>query len=245
MGTGPFSFSNRPSRRALYLQVQDELTARIASSAWKPGESIPNEVDLARELGVSAGTVRKALELMETQRVIRRRQGRGTFVNDQTSAELEARFSNFRGPDGEIVNGSVASVKIDEGVADDHERRRLQLPAADPVYRIRRVHVHRGQTYMAEHATVPAALFPGLAGRRKIAASITELAREYGILLGRAEQRLSPDEPTPAAAEALGVAPGTPVMQRDRVVFLLNGPPAEWAVAQCHLDGGYYVAELR
>ena len=245
MGTGPFSSTKRPSRRALYLQVQDELTARIASGAWKPSEPIPNEVDLARELGVSSGTVRKALELMEAQRVIRRRQGRGTFVNDQTSAELVARFSNFRGPDGEMVNGSVASVEIDEGAADDQERRRLQLSAADPVYRIRRVHMHRGQSYMAEHATVPAALFPGLAGRRDIAASITVLAREYGILLGRAEQRLSPGASTPAAAEALGIAPGTPVMQRDRVVFPLNGPPVEWGVAQCHLDGGYYVAELK
>jgi GntR family transcriptional regulator len=245
MGTGPFSSSKRPSRRALYLQVQDELTARIASGAWKPGVPIPNEVDLARELGVSSGTVRKALELMEAQRVIRRRQGRGTFVNDQTSAELAARFSNFRGPDGEIVDGSVAAVEIDEGVADDHERRRLLLAAADPVYRIRRVHVHSGRTYMSERATVPAALSPGLAGRRNIAASITELAREYGLLLGRAEQRLSPGASTPGVAEALGIAAGTPVMQRDRVVFLLNGPPVEWGVAQCHLDGGYYVAELR
>ena len=245
MGTEKYPPSMRPWRRPLYLQVQDELTARIASGAWKPGEPISNEGDLARELGVSSGTVRKALELMEAQRVIRRRQGRGTFVNDQTSPELSARFSNFRGPDGELVDGSVASVKIDEGVADDQERQRLQLAAADPVYRIRRVHVHRGQIFMVEHATVPAALFPGLAGRRDIAGSITELAREYGILLGKAEQRLSPGASTPAAAETLGIAAGTPVMRRDRVVFLLNGPSVEWAVAQCHLDGGYYVAEFK
>jgi GntR family transcriptional regulator len=245
MGTGPFSSSKRPSRRALYLQVQDELTARIASGAWKAGEPIPAEGDLARELGVSSGTVRKALELMESQRVIRRRQGRGTFVNDQASAELTARFSNFRGPDGEPVDGRVTSMEIEEGAVSDEERRRLRLAAADPVYRIRRVHVHRGQTFMVEDATVPAALFPGLADRRNTAAGISELAREHGILLGRAEERLSPAASTPAAAQALGIAPGMPVMRRDRVVFILNGPPAEWAVAQCHLAGGYHVAELK
>jgi hypothetical protein len=33
-------------------------------------------------------------------------------VNDQTSTELAARFCNFRGAEGEHVNGRVVSVEI-------------------------------------------------------------------------------------------------------------------------------------
>jgi GntR family transcriptional regulator len=55
------TFPDRPSRRALYLQVRDLLTDRIAQGTWKAGCHIPNEMDLAREVGVSTGTVRKAL----------------------------------------------------------------------------------------------------------------------------------------------------------------------------------------
>jgi GntR family transcriptional regulator len=237
--------SRRPLRKALYLQVRDELTARITGSVWKPGEPIPNESDLARELGVSAGTVRKALELMEAQRIIRRRQGRGTFVNDQSSAELALRFSRFRGPDGDPLDGRAAALEISEGIASDQERPRLQLIATDPVYRIRRVHVRNGQPFMVEEATVPGALFPGLAARSGIAASITELAQECGVLLGMAEERISLAAATAAAAQSLGIAPDTPVMRRDRVVFALSGAPVEWAVAQCHLVGGYYLAEIK
>ena len=54
------------------------------SGEWKPGSAIPNESDLAREFGVSAGTMRKALDLMEGEHLLTRRQGRGTFVNDQS-----------------------------------------------------------------------------------------------------------------------------------------------------------------
>jgi GntR family transcriptional regulator len=237
--------SKRPSRKALYLQVRDELTARITGGVWKPGEPIPNESDLARDLGVSAGTVRKALELMEAQRVIRRRQGRGTFVNDQSSAELAARFSRFRGPDGEPLDDRAAALEISEGIASDQERRRLQLAATDLVYRIRRVHVRNGRPFMVEEATVPGAVLAGLAARREIAASITELAQECGVLLGTAEERISLATPTTAAAQSLGIAPGTPVICRDRVVFALSGTPIEWAVAQCHLVGGYYLAEIK
>ena len=81
--------------RPLYLQVYDNLVERLASSFWKPGHMLPSEQDIAIELGVSAGTVRKALSLMQEAQLIERRQGRGTFVIDQEFNVLPIRFSNF------------------------------------------------------------------------------------------------------------------------------------------------------
>ena len=92
----PSKFSTRP----LYLQVRDALATRIAGGEWKPNAAIPNESDLAREFGVSSGTMRKALDLMEGERLLTRRQGRGTFVNDQSSEELAERFSNIHATGG-------------------------------------------------------------------------------------------------------------------------------------------------
>src|SRR5687768_13045774 len=97
--TAPFS------TRPLYLQVRDLLVARIVAGEWKPGGTLPNEVDLARELSVSPGTVRRALEEMESERLIYRRQGRGTFVADHTSEELAIRFTNIRTSKGRAVRG--------------------------------------------------------------------------------------------------------------------------------------------
>jgi GntR family transcriptional regulator len=224
--------------------VRDVLAERIANGALQPGASMPNESDLARELGVSAGTVRKALELMETQRLINRRQGKGTFVNDLASHELAARFCCFRSPDGAQLDGRVASVEVGEDVASEEERRRLFLAEGDRAYRIRRVHIHNGRPYMVEDATVPTALFPHLAASPALAASIGTIAREHAVLLGNAEDRIRLGVATEAGARALGIVAGTPVMRRERVVFMLNGRPAEWGVAQCHLAEGYYRAEI-
>ena len=69
------SFSTRP----LYLQLHDAPTERVASGQWKPRQALPNEGELAREFDVSVGTMRKALDLMEAERLVTRRQGRGTF----------------------------------------------------------------------------------------------------------------------------------------------------------------------
>jgi GntR family transcriptional regulator len=243
MDTGSFP-PKRPLRKALYLQVRDVLTERISNGELKPGEAIANENDLARELGVSAGTVRKALELMEAQRVIRRRPGRGTFVNSQGSTELAARFCNFRGPDGSRIDCRVVALDVNEAMADGEERRQLGLATSEPVYRITRVLGTNGRAHKYEDATVPGTLFPDLAGKAEIAGSITALAQEYGLLLGRAEERIALGAPTAAAAQALGLAAGTPVMRRDRIVHALDGAPVEWAVAQWHLPGSYYLAEI-
>lgn len=238
------SLSKRPMRRALYLQVRDAMAECIASGVWKPGASIANENDLARDFGVSSGTVRKALKIMEAQRLVHRRQGRGTFVNDQSSAQLMARFCTFHGPDGARVFGKVALVEVREATANDGERRLLQLGEGDPVFRISRVHTHNERPFLVEEATVPEALFPGLAARPEMAASIVTLAAGFGVLLGNARDHVSIALPTAGASKALDVASGTPLLRRERIVFLLNGTPAEWVVAQCHLVGGHYRADI-
>jgi GntR family transcriptional regulator len=234
----------RPIHKALYLQVRDALAERIASGEWKAGRPLANEGDLARELGVSGGTVRKALELMETQRLITRRQGRGTFVRDQSSEDHAARFCRFRGPGGERLFSRAAAPQISEGAADDHEARRLGIARGDTIYRMRRVRRFRGQAFMIKDAAVPAALFPDLPGRREVAGDICTLAQAYGILAGTGEERISLATAEADVAEALGVAAGTPVLHLDRVVHMLDGPPLEWSRGHCYLPGSYYLAEV-
>lgn len=71
-----------PLAGPLYFQVQELMRARIRNKEWAGGRYLPNEGDLAREYGVSVGTMRKALDLLGQQNLIVRRQGLGTYVND-------------------------------------------------------------------------------------------------------------------------------------------------------------------
>jgi GntR family transcriptional regulator len=233
-------FLNRP----LYLQLRDALAERIAGGEWKPGSAIPNESDLAREFGVSTGTMRKALDLMEAERLLTRRQGRGTFVNNHASDELSARFTNLRAADGSRVCGDIKLAEITEGTADKLECERLRLKAGDSVYRIHRIRHHKGQVYLVEDASLPAGVFPGLAEKGNVADRIIVLAQEYGVLLGKAVERVSLGQASPTVAQTFGVAPGSPIMVLDRVVVALDGRPIEWRIGYCHLVDKYYMAEM-
>lgn len=237
-----------PSRlrhKALYLQVRDALVERIANGTWSPGPAIPNENDLAREIGVSPGTVRKALQLMETEMLVTRRQGRGTFVRDQRATELAERFTKICASTGERVHGAVGAQSLTEGLASDEECRRLCLPIGDAVYRIDRVRSHGGRNFSVEHVTLPAALFPDLASKAEIAHDIGALAQQYQMLPGKGEERISVVLPPPAIAATLNIASDTSVLRLDRIVFMLDGPAIEWRIAHCRLDREYYLVNMK
>jgi GntR family transcriptional regulator len=243
--TGVMMSSTAFSKRALYLQVWDALTGRITSGAWKAGSAIPNESDLSHELGVSLGTVRKALKLMEAQRLVTRRQGRGTFVNDHAAHEFADRFNSLRTADGVPVCGQTKSAELAKGAANGLECTRLRLRPDEPVFRIHRIRDHNGRVFLIEDITLPAALFPGLDDKKTIADHIGSLAQEYGILLGKSEERISMGMPPAAIANALLVSPGTPVTVLDRVVLMLDcDRPVEWRLVHCLLADAYYLAEM-
>lgn len=236
--TAPFS------TRPLYLQVRDLLVARIVAAEWKPGATLPNEVDLARELSVSPGTVRRALEEMEGERLIYRRQGRGTFVADHTSEELAIRYTNIRTSKGVRLAGEIAHVQLSAGEAHDVEQKRLRLRPGAQVMRIRRVRQSAGIPFMVEDVTLPDSLFPGLSDLREVPHRITLLAQQFGLLLGRAEEQVRASSANSEIAEELRIAKDTPILVLDRVVYTLDGRPVEWRLAKCHFGDEVYWAEM-
>jgi GntR family transcriptional regulator len=236
--------ASRLVNRPLYLQVRDALIERIGKGDWKPGMAIPNEVELAREFGISNGTMRKALGLLETEQVVSRKQGRGTFVNDHSSVSFASRFWRISASDGTPITGDTKTIEVVEAPATEEEGRRLRLSHPSNVYRVRRERLQGDRPFMIEEASLPAALFPGLLERTGIEHNVITLAQRYGILLGRAEERVSIRPVRAAIADTLRVAPNTPVMLLDRLLLTLDGQPVEWRVAHCHLVGGFYRAEM-
>jgi DNA-binding LacI/PurR family transcriptional regulator len=70
------------SSEPLYARVTARVRDDVRGGLYSPGDRLPSEVDLARQLGVSRGTVRQALVALLDEGLLQTVPGRGTFVSD-------------------------------------------------------------------------------------------------------------------------------------------------------------------
>ena len=61
-------------------RLRDALARDLREGRWQPGEKLPTERAFGAQYGVARNTVRRALDALEAEGLIRRHVGRGTFA---------------------------------------------------------------------------------------------------------------------------------------------------------------------
>src|SRR6202012_1763353 len=118
----PIKVTEPPGYRPLYRQVYDIVVRRVAEGDWRPGEALPSEQSLARELGVSQGTMRKVLDSLTAEKVLERRQGKGTFIAENTQERTLFRFFRMARPGGKRLKPERAGETVKIRVSRATER---------------------------------------------------------------------------------------------------------------------------
>jgi GntR family transcriptional regulator len=231
--------------RPLYLQVRDAVLERIKSGNLKPGGLLPSEMDLHRELGVSLGTLRKALGVLEAEQLIVREPGRGTFARGHQSGRSLDRFNPIRGADGAPLQGEVKTGKARLGPPKGWERAALRLEVGDQIVRFDRIRFHDQRPFAYEVLCLPDRRFPGLALRAAIPDEIEELAQSWGVLVARAEGKVRAIAAPSAAAAALSLADSAIVLSVERLAFDTDDQPIEVMTAYFDLQDAYCRLEMR
>lgn len=108
----PILLDRSPEAPHLHVQVAAVLKERIQNGLWPHGSSLPSEKDLCAEFDVARGTVRQALQTLENDGLLRREQGRGTFVhiNDVNADKVQHKRLAFIVP--YVRDSSVPAVLI-------------------------------------------------------------------------------------------------------------------------------------
>jgi len=123
-----------------FQRLQGDLAALIDRTS--PGQRLPSEPDLAKQLGVSRATLRDAMRTFETQGLIRRRQGSGTFVVGKVQAldsgleVLESLETMAKRLGLEI---SVSNLSVEQITADEQTAENMDIAVGAPVLCVRRV----------------------------------------------------------------------------------------------------------
>jgi GntR family transcriptional regulator len=213
----------KPGRGPAHAQIEAALEHAIEQGELKAGDRLPAERVLAQRFGVSRMTLRQALGELERHGLLERSKGRygGTFVAEP-KLELvgTSALSDQLRALGLAAGARVLSAV--ERTAEPHER-----GLGRRVYAIERVRLANGEPVALERGAYAVAVYPGLIDE-PLDGSIYELIRaRYGDVPVRAQERLEPALARADEAEALGVAPGAPVMLVERTAYAHDGRAVE------------------
>jgi GntR family transcriptional regulator len=205
----------------LYVQLEERLSARLASKEWPTGSKIPSEEELAAYYGVSRVTMRQAMARLVDKGLIVRGRGRGSFVRDShftSSARGVSSFTSEISALGYVPGNRILSMK--EVPSDVQVAEAIKLSEGTPVWELMRLRTGDGLPVGVQTTYLPSERFPGLDARVKDETSLYDvLTLQYGMAPIEAVESLSSMAVPASLAGVLDVRRGAPAMYVERTTY--------------------------
>ncbi|WP_077487819.1 GntR family transcriptional regulator [Sinomonas mesophila] len=158
---GPISV-RRPPRPSATARAVESLRLLLAERSWGTGDKLPSEPALATQIGVSRVSVRAALAILESEGLVTRRRGSGTYLTSVrpivNSLHLNTGSSQLLRSRGRVPGISEMSWR--EVGADAEVAVSLGLELGTPVIDLYRVRTSDGTPVTVEHGYFAASLLP-------------------------------------------------------------------------------------
>ena len=223
-----------------YIQISERLIREIGAGLRPHGSRLPPERDLAAELGVSVGTLRKALAEVEAQGLLERIQGSGNYVRQKAGGGGVYKFFRLEKPDG----GGLPTARILDVARQPKPDDLPEFGSGPEAHRIRRVRHLDGAPVALEEIWLDGAQAP-----RVTAAELSESLYLFyrdtlGLVISRVEDRIGigtmPDWP----GAPPDFVPGTAAGQIDRISWDQAGDRVEVSRTWFESGKARYVSRL-
>lgn len=222
-----------------FQRLQSDLAALIEKT--NPGERLPSEPELARQMGVSRATLREAMRTFEVQGLIRRRQGSGTFVVGRVpviEAGLEVLESLETMAERLGLEVSVSDLRVERVTADSETAEALGVTAGAMLTRVRRVmrEESRPVAYLVD--TLPAAsLKPEQLGP-DFGGSVLDFLLKRGDPLKVSNAAISAMAAPAHVAKALQIQRGDVLLHLVSRLYLADGSVVDYSTS--HFIPGFF-----
>ena len=235
----------------LYEKVRLTLVDRMISGVWLPGQMVPSEFKIADDLGVSQGTVRKALDEMAGAGLLVRKQGRGTFVAEAEDRAILFKFYRLIADDAPSGSGATQDFPQSEFLSVQNERATSKLQAVfgiaedDTIWRLERLRRHKGKVILWEEIALPAKRFGGFDRTSPLPNNLYQFySKTFGVTVSKVEERLKAVAAPRAVAAHLEIPDAAPLLEITRHAQALDGPVIEWRRSLCSTEDVHYYNAL-
>jgi len=210
-----------------HSQISQWLRSQIEEGIFEPEEKLPSENELAKKFDVSRVTIRRALQSLESDEVIYRCQGLGSFVSDKRTPHNLVRLTDFN--EDMAKAGLQASSRVHEFRVIDAPNwllAPLQIEKGTKVMQIDRLRLGDGDPVAFDSTWLPI-LYGQLLSEEKLRNSTIYkiLEEEYDIEVIRGTYRFSADIADEQLSKELNTETGSPLLVIERSTFTIGNKP--------------------
>lgn len=226
--------------------VTESLRELINQPGSKHGDILPSERKLGEQFNVSRITIRKALEELESEGLIYRIRGKGSFICIEKIPQKLTLLTSYSEdmlerkliPDSLILN-------IDSIIANRYISNKLQIQINDPVYVLRRLRLADGEPMAIENSYMRQGIGKIIAETITNGASLYKLfATKCGITLYHAYQTIEVARLTNWERQLLGKDSPTAALLTKRQTFDTNNQVVEYVESKYRSDRYLFHVEL-
>jgi len=220
----------------LHAQVEELVREMIKDPEFKNGDFLPNEMNLAKQLGISRNTVRQAFNKLVYEGLLIRKKGVGTRVADQsvnTRANNWLSFSQEMKASGiEIINFDLKSSWVE---ADDTMASFFEVPVGKKILKLERLRGRENYPFVYFISYFHPRI--GLTGNEDFSRPLYEiLEKEHSVVVKVSKEEISSELAGAEIGKILNINPASPILKRMRFVYDPGGRPVEYNL-------GYYIAD--
>ncbi|CAN5149434.1 GntR family transcriptional regulator [soil metagenome] len=207
-----------------HAQITGWLRNRIESGEYKADEKLPSENELAKKFDVSRVTIRRALQSLESEEMIYRCQGLGSFVKDDRTPHNLVRLTDFN--EDMAKAGLKASSEVRDFITADAPgwlTEILDVDEGTKVIRIDRLRLGNGEPVAFDSTWLPI-LYGQLLDKEKLGETTIyrQLEENYNIPIVRGCYRMSADIADEQLASDLKIPEKSPLLLIDRTSFTIG-----------------------
>ncbi len=230
MTTEPHLLRNQGT--ALHRQIFLVLRDGIVQGTYPPGSALPKEETLVQLFGVARATVRRALADLETEGLVRRRHGTGTFVLEGLSTGANMPTLGFVDELRQTGQNTEVRVIVVEAVAPPPRVRAfLQISHNEVAVHAIRVRMAKSTPLMVTEAWVPKDVGQGITAAALKKKPMYEVLNGLGVVFGRVVQEISAESADPYKADLLQCELSTALIRLTRLMHDRSGRPIEHLTA--------------
>jgi len=208
-------------------QISDWLREQIQDGVYTADTQIPSENQLTTRFAVSRITVRRALQTLENEGLIYRRQGLGSFVKDTRVRQGLVRLTDFIEDMAQAgLEASSRILHFDREKATGRAAQALAVPQDHLIFRLDRLRLGDGEPIAFDQTWMPVFYAGLLDGHDLEQTTIYRiLEKQSGITVEGGRYRIKAVNAKTEVAQYLAVPRGRALLLIERTSFTLNETP--------------------